>query len=102
MVTKLSSIVVNSYRASLDNAYYTFDLKTEHIVPENGKLRFNLPDTSALNASRLKNACTRLDFSGGNIALDCIGNESDNYFDVDIRSNTFGTGGLPAGEQFKV
>ena len=46
MVTKLSSIVVNSYRASLDNAYYTFDLKTEHIVPENGKLRFNLPDTS--------------------------------------------------------
>ena len=60
MITKLSSVIVNSYQASLDNAYYTFDLETEHDIPVGGKLRFNLPDTSGLDASRLRNACLRV------------------------------------------
>lgn len=36
------------------------------------------------------------------ISLDCTVNEDDNYIDVIVRSRTFGSSGLPAGQVFRL
>ena len=71
-------------------------------MPVDGILRFHLPATTSLEKSRLRNNCYRLEYSQSNLPLDCEGNEDDNYFDVFIKSNTFGSSGLTGGEPFIV
>ena len=94
LITKLSDIIPSSYRASQDNVQYTFELETQHAVPVGGIVRFNLPDSMSMQSARLRNDCFRLNYQGRNVPLDCSGNEDQNYFDIGIMSNTFGSSGL--------
>lgn len=102
LIYKVSEITSNDYTANKVDAIYTFELKTQSIVPVNGRIRVNLPDNMSMRGSQVQNNCYRLNYAQNSLRMDCVANESQNYFDVFIKSSTFGTDGLPANQVFKL
>ena len=79
---------------------YNFYLETEHDVPLNGRIRITAPSQCPLTSYDLENNCYRLGDGTSPTSLDCDVNVDGNYFDVIVRSSTFGSNGLTAGEEF--
>lgn len=96
-IIKLAEIVPTSYRASQDNVIYVFNVGMEHEIPVNGRVRITIDPDMSMVTKMIENNCYRLDFSSRPINLDCFVNQDENYFDVIVRSTTFGNSGLPAG-----
>ena len=91
LITKLSEIQASSYEVGKENVKYIFDMQCQHDVPVNGRVRVILPDASAMNSQLLRNNCYRLDFAQRPLRVNCEVNELDNYFDILVASNTFGS-----------
>ena len=92
-IVKLAEITASSYVAGEEMVTYTFDIQPENRVPINGRIRFQLPDEAYMDVDTVQSNCMRLG-SFRDDSLDCFANIDSLYFDVIVRSATFGADGL--------
>ena len=82
LVSKVTDVIASSYVTSRENIIYTFEVKTQHTVQVNGRVRFNFPSDIVIDGYQLASNCFRLDYSNIPIRLNCYVDEASNFFDV--------------------